>query len=761
MLKPRREFVIFFISLALFLLQTLVPRILIYSRVFETIYSTLPVMLAGYSIGPLLCLKFNTQKMPLIIFLLIIFAPFLFLISFSLGLPYHIIIFLVAILFGIISFLLFDAFKKVPFHFAYFFELIGAVVGTSIGIFALSSAGAELLLVIASCCIFAGLISSGIFQKRKCIFASIFILLSFILSLQIYKDSFNLFRLLPLSESYLKENYMLAHLQKEKMNNYMYMWDHMGRIDSLTLHTQDEWDNFYPKDLIPSAKDHTILFHDNIVFSKASKIHLKWTGKYYQNMVREEPKILIVGGGGGDDVIYIKRKIPNADIDLVEINKSLVRIMQEENLKISEHAYNKAQVIIADGTHYLFKSSKKYDVIDLDLIESYIQLPHMPASIESYLLTEESFMQIINSLSSEGIFYLTFTYQTNLLTSQKLLATILTTLIKNKYDPKNSIVLIDWNRGMKLHDRGLMYFLVKPKGFSQGDLNSIDNLISSSPFNQIRIFPPSTSSLSNHFLATLINKSTNMEQLEANNTNAYGNVSPATFNKPYFFSFADRWFWFHFNLVDWFFIILQIILIFLCCKCFVKDDLRKDISLSKIGIIFMTLLPISSSLWLVILMQKSILYYALPTWSWAAVSLSFLLGSSLGSLSSKFVSPKQFIILSFLTLFSLILSDYLINFLKSYWILQQYVIPVVIGIYGYFSSATYTSYIKLSKPSSQRLNILLFLSTLGFSLGAFISIKLSLGLGFGILEKLTALLLLICILLSFPLKAKFINVAGK
>lgn len=92
---------------------------------------------------------------------------------------------------------------------------------------------------------------------------------------------------------------------------------------------------------------------------------------------------LLIGLGGGHLPIFIKSKINNALIDVVELNQQVLN-------GAIEMGYTLSNVLIANGIEYIKQCTKKYDVIIIDLDGE-----------ESY--QEFNFNEIFNILNDNGI----------------------------------------------------------------------------------------------------------------------------------------------------------------------------------------------------------------------------------------------------------------------------------------------------------------------------------------------------------------------
>jgi len=105
--------------------------------------------------------------------------------------------------------------------------------------------------------------------------------------------------------------------------------------------------------------------------------------------------ILIVGLGGGTLPRTLEKLLPNADIDVVEIDPAVVRVAQQYfGFRPDEHVH----VIEEDGRAYvrrMLRGSKRYQLIMLDAYDHQY--------IPEHMLTREFLQQVHSLLQPQGI----------------------------------------------------------------------------------------------------------------------------------------------------------------------------------------------------------------------------------------------------------------------------------------------------------------------------------------------------------------------
>jgi spermidine synthase len=104
-------------------------------------------------------------------------------------------------------------------------------------------------------------------------------------------------------------------------------------------------------------------------------------------------KVLFIGLGGGIMPMYLRRHYPNAQIDIVEIDKEIPKIAEEYfNFKPDP----KINIYIMDGRAYVNQLEEKYDIIFSDVYDA--------NNIPFQFTTVEFFRQIKKHLTTDGIF---------------------------------------------------------------------------------------------------------------------------------------------------------------------------------------------------------------------------------------------------------------------------------------------------------------------------------------------------------------------
>ena len=154
---------------------------------------------------------------------------------------------------------------------------------------------------------------------------------------------------------------------------------------------------------------------------------------------------LIVGAGGGSDVLqalYHQAK----QIDAIEIDPQMVGLVADQFADFSGHLYSRDNVTIytAEARSFIDAYSKKYDLIQMALVESFgASSAGLYALSENYLYTTEAFSHYIDHLGPGGYLSITRWLKLPPRDMLKLFATAVEALeSKGIKEPEKQIVMI-------------------------------------------------------------------------------------------------------------------------------------------------------------------------------------------------------------------------------------------------------------------------------------------------------------------------------
>ncbi|MCW8963673.1 MAG: SAM-dependent methyltransferase, partial [Gammaproteobacteria bacterium] len=140
--------------------------------------------------------------------------------------------------------------------------------------------------------------------------------------------------------------------------------------------------------------------------------------------------VLIPGSGPGTGVLQALQ-LSDANIDAVEINPQVIKLMQQDYRDYSGNLYHSKRVTVinAEGRGFLHRNNKKYDLIQLPLIDSFnASSTGLLALSEDYLYTVETLKQYLQHLEPGGLLAINRWIKMPPRDTLKILATAITAL---------------------------------------------------------------------------------------------------------------------------------------------------------------------------------------------------------------------------------------------------------------------------------------------------------------------------------------------
>jgi len=121
------------------------------------------------------------------------------------------------------------------------------------------------------------------------------------------------------------------------------------------------------------------------------------------------PKVLVLGAGGGSEVLTALYHRASS-IEALEINPQVISLVKTEYGDFSNRLYSLPQVkpIVAEGRGFIQSGRKKYDLIQIALLDSFsASSAGVYALSETYLYTLEAIKEYLRHLTPEGILSIT------------------------------------------------------------------------------------------------------------------------------------------------------------------------------------------------------------------------------------------------------------------------------------------------------------------------------------------------------------------
>jgi len=419
-----------------------------------------------------------------------------------------------------------------------------------------------------------------------------------------------------------------------------------------------------------------------LISSKSDSLnYLFFTTESLPYVTAERKSVLILGAGTGRQVMTAL--LNNAEsITSVEQNKALTNLLEVKLASKVDYILKDKSVIpqnISPRT-FILSTKQKFDLIMLPVIESFGGSSGMYSLQEQYLLTTESFNEMLNALNRNGVVcistYIDYPYRNPI----KILATFAEVFEKREIEnPENYIAAIkNWNT---------ITFLIKKDPFNSFEIDSIRNFCERMNFDPVILFDITDSErerynkLQDTSLYSMLDKILQSKDEREKLYSEYPfNIKPASDNQPYFSQFLQ---WNTIPLladlfgnqsvpffeVGYLMLYLTFIQIMVLAILFIitplfkigfrgRDKLRTLLYFSGLGLGYMFTE--------IILIQRFTLYFGNVIYAAALVVCLMLVSSGFGSLVSQKITPKPYriilivsiIIVSFI-LYALFLSNWL------------------------------------------------------------------------------------------------------
>ncbi len=401
----------------------------------------------------------------------------------------------------------------------------------------------------------------------------------------------------------------------------------------------------------------------NFKYDKKRLEYLDWTTSALPYCFAEKPSVLVMGTGGGGDVLLAYYH--NArQIDGVELNSDVIKLVKDVYGEFSNSIYSMPDVNIhiTEARGYIESTRKKYDLIQLSLLDSFsTSSAGVYALSESYLYTVEALESFIKHLNKAGVLAITRWIKLPPRDNVKMFATAVEALERLGFDQpfKHLIFIRSWATAT---------LVIKSSPFDAGDIFKMKSFCSSRLFDVI--YYPGVEEQEVNLYNILDRPSYydyTKEILSNRRKDFYRsyifNITPATDDKPYFFHFF-KWKslplllrtmgreWIPF--VEWGYVVLiatliQAIIIsavLILLPLIFLPHLREKGKKSRFSIFtYFTCLGLAFMFIEIALMQKFVFFLAHPIYATSVVISTFLLFAGLGAYTSKltiFSSPGRF-----------------------------------------------------------------------------------------------------------------------
>jgi len=182
---------------------------------------------------------------------------------------------------------------------------------------------------------------------------------------------------------------------------------------------------------------------------------MEWRTTSLPYRLLDRPSVLIIGGGGGTEILNA-RYHGAREVSVVEMNREIIRLMQGEYRPFSGDIYDpsRSRILAEDGRGYLERTERRFDLIQMSLLESMESASAGVYSLnENYLFTTEALRTALGRLTPEGILSISRWIKNPPRDSIKILATAISAL--GTRDAPGSIIMIrSWQTATLLVKRG-------------------------------------------------------------------------------------------------------------------------------------------------------------------------------------------------------------------------------------------------------------------------------------------------------------------
>lgn len=173
----------------------------------------------------------------------------------------------------------------------------------------------------------------------------------------------------------------------------------------------------------------------------------------------DEPMVLILGGGGGSDVLMALRQGAR-EVDVVELNPVMIRLVGETHADFAGDIYADERVAVHEGEArgFVARQARRYDLIQVALLDSFSASGSGVQSLnESYLYTVEAVEEYLGHLEPGGILAITRWLRMPPRDSLKLFATAVEALRRAGSDaPGRQLAVVrSWNTSTLLVRNGV------------------------------------------------------------------------------------------------------------------------------------------------------------------------------------------------------------------------------------------------------------------------------------------------------------------
>ncbi|HEY2931914.1 MAG TPA: hypothetical protein VGK99_09210 [Acidobacteriota bacterium] len=495
----------------------------------------------------------------------------------------------------------------------YAFDLLGGATGCAVAVFLLDRIGAMAIPWVVSCLmVLSALAQPGALLHRRRIIAAGFIILLVIAGW---------------STQWLHLRYVKGNLEPP---SEFEKWNAFSRVA-----VQDAGDRKFVRIDADAA---TEILGVSWIQREGHTLLNQISGLVYR--LRPKSHALVIGPGGGRDVV--SARIAGSSVIGVEINPIIVRnLMLERYYDFSGRIYTSpgVEIITSNARNYIEGTRDHFDVIQANAIDTWAATSGGGLTLsESYLYTTEAFQTYLDRLNPTGILTLG---RWEFDTPQQMIRVMALALeaMKREHIPEPAgrvFVLSD----PSYHQGGgtPAVIFIKKEPFTSGEASLLRECAVERGF-QVLYDPGSSGANAFSALARAKDPDRFFDSYPFN-------IRPPTDDRPFFF-FTLKWkdVWSVWNTpvesrknnAGLYLLLVLLILMLLLTALFLMLPVfaRSDESIGASLALYFLALGLAFMMIETLLVQKSILFLGHPSYSFATVVCALLVGSGLGSRSTR------------------------------------------------------------------------------------------------------------------------------
>lgn len=401
--------------------------------------------------------------------------------------------------------------------------------------------------------------------------------------------------------------------------------------------------------------------------------YLKETMDFIPYHLVDRPTTLIVGSGGGRDII-ISLVGESSEVIAVELNPIIVGVTRSYgNRAGSVYDQNKVMAVVDEGRSFISRSTEKYDIIVLTLVDSWAAIASGGYALaENYLYTLEAFEQYLNHLTDGGILIMIRWHnEIPRLVSTAVVA--FQTKGKSAQEAGKHIAIVLDESDEKVRS----LFMVRKTPFNKTDVEEIEKVVRAlGPYHRIRYAPYSPA---DEPYSSLFNGTISLDQFYSSFSYP---VEPVTDDAPYFFNWERP---IPKSLSDLIKLTLFLAIIIIGLPWIIKKRRStKHTGCEFSFVVYFSALGLAYMLLEIALIQKFILFLGYPTRALSVIIFSLLLSSGIGSFLSRWISKREVVtnILLACPLILILVTSYIlfIPFLFEIFLQQETMIRILVTI---------------------------------------------------------------------------------